>query len=70
MADTTSATAAASWPSGSGQASDQASKRATQPRRTALSSRSQARSRQPGRALSPCTSMRPESRAVSQSART
>nr|WP_286159747.1 hypothetical protein [Actinospica acidiphila] len=70
MAVTTSATAAGSWSSGSGLASDQASQRATQPRSTALSSRSQARSRQPGRALSPCTSMRPASRAVSQSART
>ena len=53
-----------------GWASDQASKRATQPRSTALSSRSQARSRQPGRAVSPCSSTRPASRAVSQSART
>ena len=52
---------------GAGWASDQASKSATQPRSTALSSRSQARSRQPGRAVSPCTSTRPASRARSQS---
>lgn len=70
IAETTSATADGSWSAGSGWASDQASKRATQPRKTALSSRFQARSRQPGRALPPCTSMRPARRAVSQSART
>ncbi len=70
MAETTSATAAGSCPAGSGWASDQASKRATQPRSTALSSRFQALSRQPGRALSPCTSISPARRAVSQSART
>ena len=56
--------------SGAGWASDQASKRATQPRSTALSSRSQARSRQPGRAVSPCSSTSPARRARSQSART
>ncbi len=69
-ASTTSATIAGPAPAGAGRASDQASKSATQPRSAAVSSRSQARSRQPGRARPPCSSMSPASRARSQSART
>ena len=69
-ASTTSATAVGATSAGAGWTSDQASKRATQPRSTALSSRSQARSRQPGRAVSPCSSTRPASLARSQPERT
>ncbi len=57
-------------PLGAGCTRDQASKRATQPRSTAESSRSQACSRQPGRAVSPWSSTSPASRARSQPART
>jgi hypothetical protein len=52
-----------------GWASDQASKSATQPRSTAVSLLSQARSRQPGRVAPPCSSIRPASRARSQAVR-
>ncbi len=69
-ASTTSATAAGSASRGAGWARDQASRSATQPRRAAESSLSQARRRQPGRAVSPCSSTRPARRARSHATRT
>ncbi|CAM5365831.1 hypothetical protein SANTM175S_08958 [Streptomyces antimycoticus] len=69
-ASTTSATAVGSAAAGAGQARDHASRSATQPRSTALSSRSHACSRQPGRVVPAWCSMRPMRRARSQSLRT
>lgn len=62
---TTSATRPGSTPAGARWISDHASNRATQPRRTALSSLSHACSRQPGRTTPSWTSTRPESLARS-----